>query len=72
MAAKSFCDKVTSHEETGSVSTFGSPGSAPPTPSESLLSEIHTRDVPSGSQLASAKQTRCKHTIEQKQLMRRE
>ena len=44
MAAKSFCDKVTSHEETGtdagSDSTFGSPGSPPPTPSESLLSEM--------------------------------
>ena len=71
MATKSR-DKASDHEEidSRSDSTFGSPGSPPPTPTESLLSEI-TEETPCDSQLVFAKQKR-KHTLEQKRSMRRE
>lgn len=71
MATTESCDKVSDHEETTDGSeTFGSPGSPPPTPTESILAEMSEED-PSSCHLVSAKQ-RHKHTLDQKRSMLRE
>lgn len=73
MAAKS---KASNREDAGtddgSDSTFGSPGTPPLTPTDSPSPDTRTKDTPSGGQLVSAKQTRRKHTREQKRSMLRE
>lgn len=69
MATPIFSDKSSVHKETtDSSDTFGSPGSPPSSPSESRLSE-NDEEVPRGSKLVS---TRRKHTLDQKQSMRRD
>ena len=71
MATTETCDKASDHEETTDGSeTFGSPGSPPPTPTESILSEMSEED-PSSGHLFPAKRRR-KHTSDQKRSMQRE